>query len=99
MHIIPPKRAKIYKDVISIKSSGTKLITRIWGAYSITKKEKKKPKKRTNEIYTFLIRSKAPPVANVSFPKSSTVTAESFPSVKPAANGWPGLLQKTSHYA
>lgn len=41
MHIIPPKRAKLYKDVISIKSSGTKLITRIWGAYSITKKEKK----------------------------------------------------------
>ena len=42
---------------------------------------------------TFSIRSSAPPVIKVSFPSSSTVTAESFSKLTPAANGCPGLLQ------
>lgn len=46
---------------------------------------------------TFFTRSKSPPVAKVSLPRSSTVTAESFESTRPAAKGWPGLLQETSH--
>ena len=47
-------------------------------------------------IGTFWIHSSAPPVTKVSFPLSSTVTAESFSKVTPAENGWPGLLQKES---
>lgn len=35
-----------------------------------------------------------PPVTKVSFPLSSTVTANNFSKVTPAANGCPGLLQK-----
>lgn len=49
------------------------------------------------EQRTFFTRSKSPPVAKVSLPKSSTVTAESFESTRPAAKGWPGLLQETGH--
>lgn len=49
------------------------------------------------EQCTFFTRSKSPPVAKVSLPKSSTVTAESFESTRPAAKGWPGLLQETGH--
>lgn len=43
------------------------------------------------------MRSRAPPVTKVSLPASSTVNAESLPNVKPAANGWPGLLQEGHH--
>jgi hypothetical protein len=45
------------------------------------------------KIGTFWIRSSALPVRKVSFPLSSTVAAESFSKVTPAANGCPGLLQ------
>lgn len=48
------------------------------------------------KVGTFCSQSSAPPVTKVSFPLSSTVTAESFSKVMPAANGWPGLLQKGS---
>jgi len=43
------------------------------------------------------MRSRAPPVAKVSFPESSTVTAESLASIMPAANGCPGLLQQRNY--
>lgn len=45
------------------------------------------------------MRSSAPPVIKVSFPISSTVTAESLSKVTPAANGCPGLLQDRIYQA
>jgi hypothetical protein len=45
------------------------------------------------------MRSSAPPVIKVSFPLSSTVTAESLSKLTPAANGCPGLLQDRTYQA
>ena len=39
------------------------------------------------------MQSREPPRIKVSLPVSSTVIAESFSDLTPAANGWPELLQ------
>lgn len=45
------------------------------------------------------MQSSAPPVIKVSFPVSSTVTAESLSKITPAAKGFPGLLQDRIYQA
>lgn len=45
------------------------------------------------------MQSSAPPVIKVSFPESSTVTAESLSKITPAAKGFPGLLQDRIYQA
>ena len=46
---------------------------------------------------TFCIKSNAFPVTKVSLPLSSTVIADSFSKVIPAAKEWPGLLSRSSY--